>query len=51
MLNGDKANEFLARAWIGEPAALTRDTGWSAAHELSRGMRLTAAWYREARWV
>ena len=25
--------------------------GWLAAHDLSRGMRLTAAWYRNAGWV
>ena len=49
--NGDKANEFLARAWTGDPAALTRDTGWSAVHDLGRGMSATAAWYREAGWV
>lgn len=51
VLNGDKANEFLARAWTGDPAALTRDTGWSATHDLSRGMPATAAWYRQAGWV
>jgi nucleoside-diphosphate-sugar epimerase len=51
VLNGDKANEFLARAWTGDPSALTRDTGWAAKHDLSQGMRLTASWYREAGWV
>ena len=51
VLNGDKAHEFLARAWTGDPTALTRDTGWSAAHDLSRGVRRTVDWYRDARWV
>jgi nucleoside-diphosphate-sugar epimerase len=47
----DKAEEFFQRAWTAHPGALTRDTGWSAAHDLERGLSATAAWYREAGWI
>ncbi len=51
ILNADKANEFFQPAWTGDPAALTRDTGWQARHDLSSGVALTAAWYRDAGWL
>jgi nucleoside-diphosphate-sugar epimerase len=51
ILNADKANEFFQPAWTGDPAAFTRDTGWQARHDLSSGVALTAAWYRDAGWL
>ncbi|MDH3458348.1 MAG: sugar nucleotide-binding protein, partial [Gemmatimonadota bacterium] len=51
VLNPDKANEFFQPAWTADPAALTRDTGWHAAHDLAAGMSDTAAWYRNAGWL
>jgi hypothetical protein len=51
VLSADKANEFLAPAWICRGEALTRDAGWSAATTLMSGLARTAAWYREQRWL
>ena len=51
LLSADKANEFLAPAWICSPAALERDSGWTARMELATGLRQTAAWYREKGWL
>jgi nucleoside-diphosphate-sugar epimerase len=51
LLNRDKANEFLAPAWTGDSAPLTRDTGWRAAIDLASGLAATAEWYRERGWI
>ena len=51
LLNADKANEFFAPAWTGDPATLTNDTGWKAQHDLASGVTLTAAWYRDQGWL
>jgi len=34
LLNPDKANEFFQPAWTCDPAVLTSETGWRAAHDL-----------------
>jgi nucleoside-diphosphate-sugar epimerase len=51
ILTADKAHEFFQEAWTGDPAPLTRDTGWSAAHDLTAGLSTTADWYRAAGWL
>jgi len=51
LLTADKANEFLAPAWICSPAALERDSGWKAAMELAPGLKKTVEWYREKKWL
>jgi dihydroflavonol-4-reductase len=51
ILTSDKANEFFQPAWTGDPAPLTRDTGWTAAFNLERGLAATYTWYREAGWL
>jgi nucleoside-diphosphate-sugar epimerase len=51
ILTADKANEFFQPAWTGNPAALTADTGWRAAHNLEAGLAATYAWYRSAGWL
>jgi len=51
ILTRDKANEFFQAAWTGDPAPLTRDTGWRAAFDLRRGLADTYRWYREAGWL
>ena len=51
LLTRDKAKEFFAPAWTGDPATLTRETGWVPASDLAGGLRATAAWYREAGWL
>jgi dihydroflavonol-4-reductase len=51
ILTTDKANEFFQPAWTGNPAPLTRDTGWRARYDLSSGLADTYHWYREAGWL
>lgn len=51
ILTSDKANEFFQPAWTGDPAPLTRDTGWRAAYDLKNGLAHTHRWYREAGWL
>jgi nucleoside-diphosphate-sugar epimerase len=51
ILTSDKANEFFQPAWTGDPAPLTRDSGWQAAYNLQRGLADTYAWYRRAGWL
>ncbi len=51
VLTADKANEFFADSFACSAAPLERDTGWQAAHGLDTGLPLTAAWYREHRWL
>lgn len=51
ILNADKANEFFQPAWTGDPAPLTRDTGWTARHDFESGIRATYDWYRTAGWL
>jgi nucleoside-diphosphate-sugar epimerase len=51
ILTTDKANEFFQPAWTGDPAPLTRDTGWRAQRNLASGLADTWDWYRSAGWV
>lgn len=51
ILTTDKANEFFQPAWTGDPAPLTRDTGWSAQRNLAAGLTDTWQWYRSAGWM
>jgi dihydroflavonol-4-reductase len=51
ILTTDKANEFFQAAWTGDPAPLTRDTGWRPAFDLPQGLAQTYAWYRSAGWL
>ena len=51
ILTTDKANEFFQPAWTGDPAPLTRDSGWSAQRDLAAGLSDTWHWYRSAGWV
>jgi nucleoside-diphosphate-sugar epimerase len=51
ILTPDKANEFFQAAWTGDPAPLSRDTGWRAAHDLTNGLADTYRWYRSAGWL
>lgn len=51
ILNPDKANEFYQSAWTGDPAELTRDTGWRARHDADAGFAATWQWYRDAGWL
>jgi nucleoside-diphosphate-sugar epimerase len=51
ILTHDKAHEFFAAAWTGDPGPLARDTGWRAERDLRRGLAETREWYRSAGWL
>jgi len=51
VLSSEKAAEFFAPAWTGDPAPLTADTGWRPSADLARGLAETAAWYRAEGWL
>jgi nucleoside-diphosphate-sugar epimerase len=53
LLTPDKGNELFAPAWTCDPGGLERVTEgrWTAEYDLERGVRQTAAWYREAGWL
>lgn len=51
ILTRDKANEFFAPAWTGDPAPLTSASGWKAQHDFASGAEQTVQWYREHGWL
>lgn len=51
LLTRDKAHEFFAPSWTGDPRLLGAETGWRARHDLAEGLAATAAWYREQGWI
>lgn len=51
VLSADKANEFLAPAWVGRADALREDSGWEAKTDLAKGLARTATWYRANGWL
>jgi nucleoside-diphosphate-sugar epimerase len=51
ILTTDKANEFFQPAWTGDPAPLSRDSGWHAIYDLRTGLADTYQWYRKAGWL
>jgi len=51
LLSLDKADEFLATAWICSSAALARDAGWHARIPLAEGLTGTARWYAAEGWL
>jgi nucleoside-diphosphate-sugar epimerase len=51
LLNADRANDFLASAWVCSSAELERDTGWRPETDLPNGLALTAQWYRQHGWL
>jgi nucleoside-diphosphate-sugar epimerase len=50
-LAANRAGEYLAPAWTCSSLALRNDTGWSPEIPLNRGLRETAQWYRQERWL
>jgi nucleoside-diphosphate-sugar epimerase len=46
ILRADKAHEFGASAWTGDPTPFSEATGWQAVFDHRRGFADTAAWYR-----
>lgn len=51
VLNRDKANEFLAPAWTGDPGPLEQETGWRGRFDLEAGLAASVAWYRRQGWI
>lgn len=46
ILRPDKAHEFAATAWTGDPRPFSAATGWVARFDAATGFAETAAWYR-----
>lgn len=46
ILHADKAHEFLAEAWTGDPTPFTQSCGWRAGYSLEQGLADAARWYR-----
>ena len=51
LLNADKANELLAEAWTCSSQAIVEATGWQPTTGLAAGLRQTADWYKNAKWL
>lgn len=51
VINSDKMAEFLAPSWLLSAKKAERLLGWRATTDVTSGMRLTAEWYREKRWL
>jgi len=49
ILHADKAHEFLAEAWTGDPLPFSESCGWRAGFSLEQGLADAARWYREKR--
>ena len=50
-LSRDKGNEYLAEAWVCSPGKLEAATGWRAEIATEEGVRDTARWYIDHRWL
>ena len=51
LLNADKANELLAEAWTCSSQAIVEATAWQPTTGLAAGLRQTADWYKNAKWL
>jgi dihydroflavonol-4-reductase len=51
VVNADKMAEFLAPSWLLQVAKAEQLMGWRAGTDVAAGMRITAEWYREHRWL
>jgi nucleoside-diphosphate-sugar epimerase len=47
----DKVREMRQRYWVCSHEEISRDLGWQPQVGLSEGIPLTAAWYRQHRWL
>jgi nucleoside-diphosphate-sugar epimerase len=50
MLTRDKCNELFGQ-WVCDAGSARTDLGWTPKTSFEQGAELTAAWYREARWL
>ena len=48
---GDKVIEMRQRYWVCSHDEISRDLGWQPQVDLAQGAALTAAWYRQHRWL
>jgi hypothetical protein len=51
IFDSDKVRELLAPGWLCETSAARQDLAFSAEIPLADGLRTTAMWYREKRWL
>jgi dihydroflavonol-4-reductase len=50
-LNREKVREMTQARWVCDVSRSVRELAFSPAYPLSRGVDVTAAWYREAGWI
>ncbi|MBU0756346.1 MAG: NAD-dependent epimerase/dehydratase family protein [Planctomycetes bacterium] len=50
-LNRHKARELIQPAWLCDSGRAEKEIGFRSAWPLERGMKKTAQWYREQRWI
>jgi nucleoside-diphosphate-sugar epimerase len=51
IFNREKAREMLAPGWLCETEGAKQDLGFIERIPLPRGLKETAAWYREHGWM
>ena len=51
MLTRDKMNEIRQPHWVCSSAWAQRDLGWKPQIDLDHGIRQTAQWYRDQKWI
>ena len=51
ILRAEKAHDFFAPGWTGDPTQVMSDTGWLPEHDLDRGLAATKGWYQESGWL
>ena len=50
-LNRERVREISQERWVCDPTEVFADTAYEPQYPLSRGIRETAAWYREVGWL
>jgi nucleoside-diphosphate-sugar epimerase len=51
VLNRDRVREITQARWVCDVGRSIAQLGFQPAYPIERGVPLTAAWYREARWI
>jgi len=51
MLNRDRVREISQRRWVCDPSPAMREIAFRPRFPVSRGVRRTADWYREVKWL
>jgi dihydroflavonol-4-reductase len=47
----DKATEMIQQFWVCDTSEITRDIGFKPSVTLQEGLKITAAWYKQQKWL